>query len=257
MEDLTRYKINEGQGDLSKMTLAFNQFITALSEREDFSIYTDIENEIPISNHILVNAFKDDGGTWRQINSDSTSWSLVFDTATNQMYIYYAPVASDPIVWETRLSIDALSGLILPGTITVDGVTVTSFTSAGYVKNDASGILSGGNSIAGVLSWTEIAADTVAETSKGYVCNNISELTVTLPALAAFGDCYGVSGKGAGGWKIQPQAGQRIHYCGISTKAGGVVTSEHYGAHIELMCITANTDFKITNVVGRVDMENV
>jgi len=75
---------------------------------------------------------------------------------------------------------------------------------------------------------------------------------LTLPATAIFGAVIQVAGKGAGGWKIAQNAGQTIHF-GVTdtiTGVGGSLASTVRYDCLELLCITANTDFVVTSVVG-------
>jgi hypothetical protein len=111
-------------------------------------------------------------------------------------------------------------------------------------------------SMGGGFNWVEVSSNTTMENRKGYVANNISKVVLTLPQESNFGEVFGVSGKGAGGWKIQCNPGQRIHHVSVSSIEGGYVESSEFNSHIEIMCITNNTDFKVINVVGKCDIQN-
>ena len=77
--------------------------------------------------------------------------------------------------------------------------------------------------------------------------NNVGLITATLPAVAAFGDSIIIVGKGVGGWLIAQNAGQTIHIESLDTTTGivGSVASTNKYDSVELVCITANTDFLI------------
>lgn len=103
------------------------------------------------------------------------------------------------------------------------------------------------------LAWNEITASTQAMApNNGYVANNPSRVALTLPPTAAFGDVVRVSGKGAGGWLITQNAGQTIHFgsTATTTGAGGSVASNLIFDAVELLCITANSDFSVLSAQG-------
>ena len=66
------------------------------------------------------------------------------------------------------------------------------------------------NAIGGT-NWIEVTgtSDTMV-IDTGYISNNAGLVTLTLPATIAVGETVRVAGKGAGGWKIAQNAGQRV-----------------------------------------------
>lgn len=107
----------------------------------------------------------------------------------------------------------------------------------------------------GGFLWTEITTTTVSlAINNGYVMNNASRVTGTLPATAAFGAEIKVSGKGAGGWQIAQNSGQTIHFDGNSTTTGvgGSLSSQSTFDCVSLLCITANTDFLVISSIGNI-----
>jgi hypothetical protein len=94
------------------------------------------------------------------------------------------------------------------------------------------------------IGWNEItgASQTMAP-DQGYVTNNAGLVTLTLPAVAAFGTVINIVGKGAGGWRIAQGAGQQIQVGSTASTvgAGGYVESTNRYDSIELLCTTANT----------------
>lgn len=103
------------------------------------------------------------------------------------------------------------------------------------------------------FTWNTIAGNVqplVAE--NGYI-NGFAGLTVySLPAVAAVGDTFQILGQGAGGWRIDQNAGQQIHVSGTSTTVGvlGSVASANLRDCIELVCSVANTEFTAVDFVG-------
>ena len=103
------------------------------------------------------------------------------------------------------------------------------------------------------FTWNEVVG--VAQNmavENGYIANNVGLVTLTLPAVAAVGDEVAVVGKGTGGWLIAQNAGQVIHLLGTDTTpgAGGSLASTVRYDCLELICITANTDWVVRTVMG-------
>jgi len=63
----------------------------------------------------------------------------------------------------------------------------------------------------GVAAWQIVPGTTLqAQPNAGYLLTNNSQVTVALPVAPNLGDVVRVSGGGAGGWKLTPNAGQTI-----------------------------------------------
>jgi hypothetical protein len=108
--------------------------------------------------------------------------------------------------------------------------------------------------IAGFL-WNEITGTSAnMAVNNGYIANNGGLVTLTLPATAALGSIIRVAGKGAGGWLIAQNGGQTIHFGALSstTGVGGSLASTATFDAVELLCITANTDFEVLSSVGNI-----
>ncbi len=109
--------------------------------------------------------------------------------------------------------------------------------------------------VPGSMFWNEVLGTSQAmAVENGYVANNVALVTLTLPAIAAFGQRVYVAGKGSGGWAIAQNAGQTIHFGNVNTTtgAGGSLASTNRYDNIELLCITANTDWVVLNTQGNV-----
>lgn len=96
--------------------------------------------------------------------------------------------------------------------------------------------------------WIEVTDATVAlVVDQGYIMNRATTITATLPATATFDSIIRIGGKGAGLTRIAQNAGQTIHYASADTTAGagGRLDAINRYATIELICITANTDWLV------------
>lgn len=110
-----------------------------------------------------------------------------------------------------------------------------------------------GGSGGGGFTWIEITGTTTGLAGgTGYIMNNGSQITATLPAACALGDVIQIVGKGAGGYQIAQNAGQTIHFgsSDTTTGAGGSLTTTNQYDAIELVCTAANTDFTVLDSVG-------
>lgn len=112
----------------------------------------------------------------------------------------------------------------------------------------------------GVATWqpaqqpvVTVTADAALVAGVRCIPNAGSRLVLTLPATAAVGDTFIVTGKGSGGWQIAQNAGQTIHGATDSTTgaAGYIQSSARYDS-VEVVCITANTDFVIHTSRGTI-----
>lgn len=83
--------------------------------------------------------------------------------------------------------------------------------------------------------------------NNGYIANNAGLVTLTLPDTAAIGSRLKIQGKGAGGWRIAQNAGETIHFGSVDTTTGvgGYLEFTNRYDSIELVCITANTDWAV------------
>lgn len=133
---------------------------------------------------------------------------------------------------------------------------VLSTLTAGSNVNIANGAGSITISSTGNVTWNEVTGTSqAAAVNNGYVCNNASLVTVTLPDTAAFGSIVRIAGKGDGGWKVAQNAGETIYWdesTATTTGATGYLQSTDDYNYIELLCITADTDWLVTSVKGNI-----
>ena len=109
----------------------------------------------------------------------------------------------------------------------------------------------------GGITWNEITGTTQsASADNGYITNNESLVTVTLPSTCAVGKTICVAGKGSGLWKIAQNAGQQIIFGNKNSTSGtsGYIASLYQYDSVELLCITADTVFSVIGAVGDLDV---
>lgn len=93
---------------------------------------------------------------------------------------------------------------------------------------------------------------TIAINQYYVIDNGASLVTLTLPATMAQGAVFKVIGNSSGGWTIAQLAGQSIKIGNVATTVGvgGSLSSSNAGDCIEVMCIVANTTYRVLSVVG-------
>ena len=158
---------------------------------------------------------------------------------------------------ETESGLESLTGNV-GGPILPDGagnINIVGGTNINVTGNPGTYTLTITSS--GGINWIEITG-TSSSTSpeEGYISNNAGLVTFTLPATIAFGETIRIGGKGAGGWSIAQNAGQTINF-GISsttTGVGGSLSSTNIFDAVELICVTANTQFIVLSSIGNLQV---
>ena len=129
-------------------------------------------------------------------------------------------------------------------TLTSTGGTITFTPGAGTLNLEA---------VVDITPYTEVIDATVAlAVNEGYVMNRGTAITATLPATAAFGSIIKIIGKGSGLTVIAQNADQTIHFASANTTTGvgGTLTATGRYDCLEMVCITANTDFAVKSSIG-------
>lgn len=112
------------------------------------------------------------------------------------------------------------------------------------------------------LPYTPLPAVAVTGTTQNmavntlYIINNAALVTATLPSASAVGDIIKICGQGAGGWRMAQRTGQTTYFGNLACTAGttGRIDSTHRRDSIELVCITANTEWQVCSSVGNLDI---
>jgi hypothetical protein len=108
----------------------------------------------------------------------------------------------------------------------------------------------------GGFIWESVTTNTSVIAGHAYVnTNNSSQISYTLPALAAFGDSFIVAGFGAGNWQIAPTGSQSVILGGSTVSAGHSMTSTSgTGVAAVIVCVVPNTTFLVYSMSGDVNI---
>jgi len=129
---------------------------------------------------------------------------------------------------------DPVAAALTPGT----NITITN--TPGGIQIAASG--------AGGFTWNHVTGTSQAMSSNnGYITDNASLITLTLPTTSSIGDEIEIIGNGAGGWLIAQNSGQQIKFGNASTTSGvsGSLASTNQYDSVYLVCTVANTQWTI------------
>lgn len=144
------------------------------------------------------------------------------------------------------------NGQVLIGSTGSDPVGATLTAGTGISISNSSGSITI-NATGSGEAWTEVTGTSqTMSADNGYIANNASLVTLTLPATCSIGSVLSIRGKGAGGWSIAQNSGQIIHFgsTNTTTGTGGSLSSSNRYDCLELTCITANTEFVVNAVQG-------
>lgn len=147
--------------------------------------------------------------------------------------------------------ITSFSGTMTDGQLII-GDTAGTPTAANLTPGSGIAIFNAGGSITiatagGLNDWSGVAGTTqAAAINHGYVIQNASATTVTLPTTAALGSAVQVQGLGAGGWVLAAGAGQTIQLGASATSVAGSLTSANRYDVVHVVCIVANTTWSVS-----------
>lgn len=105
------------------------------------------------------------------------------------------------------------------------------------------------------IVWTDVTGTTqAAAVNSGYIADNSSLVTITLPSSAAVGSMIRISGFNTGGWQLAQNASQQINFGNESTTAGtgGYLASNNRYDQVSILCVATNNTWVVTDSVGNI-----
>ena len=202
------------------------------------------------------------GGLGKHIASDGTNnnytTSTYSDTYAASTLLYSngantvtgLATANSAVLVTNSSGVPAWSGTMTNGQVIIGNTSgtptaATLTAGTGVSITNASGSITIGIATGG-MTWTTVSGTSQsAAVNNGYVTNNSGQVTVTLPATCAVGDRVAVEGLGTGGWKVVANTGQTITAGNFTTTSGGNAVSNAPTDNIYLICIVANTGWKV------------
>jgi len=147
------------------------------------------------------------------------------------------------------------SSLITSGaystTLTATATTTVTLPTTGTLATRAGAETLTNKTIPGVITATvEVTGSSTHTTNMAvgtrYISSNTALESYLLPSTSAIGDIVEVVYKGTGKWKITQGTGQQIGYGdSSSTVTTGNLTADTVGACVTLVCVTANTIWRV------------
>lgn len=130
-----------------------------------------------------------------------------------------------------------------------------SIVGSGTVATSATGsVVTITGSGGGGITWNEVTGTSQSmAVDNGYIANNASLVTCTLPSTAAVGKVVRVIGLGDGGVKIAQNASQYIRWneSNVSTTGtGGYLQSTDDNDSVELLCTVTNNGWSVLSSKG-------
>lgn len=106
------------------------------------------------------------------------------------------------------------------------------------------------------VTWNVVTSATNPNSvvkENGYIAKGAGAVTFLLPATAAVGDSFIIAGYG-NLWSLTQNALQSVILNNQTTTVGvaGSLTATVASDTIEVVCVTANTEFKVINVLGNI-----
>ena len=181
-----------------------------------------VTNAAVTVSHGLFTTLVDFGGAgsgasnWLEI-AVSTNGANVFATLSPRQPITPVPSALYALAASNVLgtvSAGQLTGTVSSANLPASVVTTNAIgvaLSGSFSGNGAALTNLSASNVAGILVWQRVTGtNQQAQANTGYLASNPGTVTLTLPASPSVGDVVRVSGIGAGGWIIAPNAGQSI-----------------------------------------------
>lgn len=207
-------------------------------------------------------------------NSGTGTTSIQGDGSTSSTLVMTLPNTSQTLVGLTATQ-TLTNKTLTSSTNTIGGVTMTLGSDANYdtyyrnssgvltrLANGTTGQFLGANTSAaptwqtpptGGTTWNTVTGTTqTAAINNGYIANNASLVTITLPGTAAVGSVIELTGQGAGGWKLAQPASVLVNFGSktTTTGTGGSIASTNTFDSLRIVCIVANTTWNVLSAQG-------
>jgi hypothetical protein len=267
---IVEQRVNASTGALVTCTtlLPFDDTIPQKTEGDEVITVTITPTSAA---NTLVIEFEGQMGAYNGSNSYETAVALFQDATTNALAAGFGPSV-------TTGAVGVIGNSVLTHTMVAGTTSATTFkirsgpnintypvyfngqnTNRKFAGLSATTLsvteYAAGSPVTPCFTWSVVTANTNMAVNNGYIIKHATpatQLDCTLPTTAAIGDTVKISGYTSGGFKIVQNAGEQIFYGNQATTvgAGGYLESTDDHDSIELLCITANTEWKVEDSVG-------
>lgn len=176
-------------------------------------------------------------GTQNQLGYYATTGNKISPLNASNESVLLSSNTGLPI-WSSPLT----NGEVIIGSTGETPVAATLTAGSGIEITNAAGSITIASTSSPSLTWLGIPGTTQsAAVATGYVNQNASLTTITLPATCALGDIVAVQGLGASGWALVANSGQTIQVGMTPTSTAGSISSNNQYDSVEVICIVADT----------------
>ncbi|OGT44275.1 MAG: hypothetical protein A3F13_02595 [Gammaproteobacteria bacterium RIFCSPHIGHO2_12_FULL_40_19] len=182
----------------------------------------------------------------------TTVSQILYSSATNT--VAGLATANRGVLTTGATGVPVITALATDGQLII-GSTAGAPAAATLTAGTGVTITPGSNSITiaatGSIMWTDVTGTSQnAAVNNGYVANNTSLVTITLPASFAVGDIVRVAGLNTGLWSLVANTGDIINFGSSPTSAGGSLTATNRYDAVEVVGVVANTTWIVLSSVG-------
>ena len=197
----------------------------------DFSGNFPVSGEINLNGELLVGA---NIAPFIRPYVPTGSNGLVVNTGQGTIDFNLANIPNSALQ-HSSVTVTAGAGLSGGGTVSLGGTITIALTGAGFNWN--------------VVTSANNTVQIVVE--NGYIAKGAGQVVFLLPAAAAIGDTFTILGYG-NLWQLTQNAGQTVFFGSQSTTGGvgGSLTATMIKDRIEVICVTANTEFEVVTSIG-------